>query len=168
MQFVVQPIERRPVIAGVAAKDRARLKTNHCVAAAPVRRLESITGGNKRIGAVTGDAARAPYTAADVAGGSCCYAGRIIYRHSHQPAMKEAAIVLAPISNIKNVAYDGQRRSLRLDPWSESRAVVLSPQFHVHRPARVDVTRVQVKGNDVMFLGRAVIRRRHRVQKERP
>src|SRR5262245_2034123 len=108
MLVVGQPIQRCPVIAGVAAKDRPRLKNNHCCAAAPVRRLESVTGGNKRIGAVTGDTASAPYTAACDAGGPCCYTGWIIYRHSHQPAMKRAAIRHAPISNIKNVAHDGQ------------------------------------------------------------
>src|SRR6266496_1037432 len=109
MRVEVQPIERHPVIARVAAKDWARLKTNHCVAAAPVRRLVSITGGNKRIGAVTGDAASAPYTAADIAGGPCCYTGWIIYRHSHQPAMIEAGIPEAPISDIKNVVLEVQR-----------------------------------------------------------
>src|SRR5205823_10397547 len=32
----VAPVGRRPVIAGIATKDRARLKTNHCFAALPV------------------------------------------------------------------------------------------------------------------------------------
>ena len=61
-----------------------------------------------------------------------------------------------------------ERRSLLLDRWSEGRAVVLSCQLHVHRPARIDGARVHVKRNDVMFYGRAAIGRRHRVQKERP
>ena len=61
-----------------------------------------------------------------------------------------------------------ERRSLLLDRWSEGRAVVLSRRLHVHRPAGIDVARVHVKGNDVMFLGRAAIGRGHRVQKERP
>src|SRR5207249_3922985 len=87
-----RPIERHPVIARIAAKYRARLKTNHCFTAAPGGRLESVSGANERTGAVTGDAASAPYTAADGAGGPCCHTGRIIYRHSHQPAMKDVAI----------------------------------------------------------------------------
>src|SRR4029077_4610560 len=85
-----RPIERHPVIAGIAAKDRARLKTNHCFTAIPdPSGVDTVTGGNERIGAVTGDTASAPYTAADgavqSAGGPCCYTGWIIYRHSHQP-----------------------------------------------------------------------------------
>src|SRR5581483_5738708 len=92
MLVEVQPIDRHPIIAGIAAKDRTRLKTNHCVAAAPGWRLESVTGANERIGAVTGDTARAPYTATDGAGGPCRYTGWIVYRHSHQPPMIEAAI----------------------------------------------------------------------------
>src|SRR5436305_1880339 len=60
-----RPIERHPVIAGITAKYRARLKTNHCFAAAPGGRLKSVSGANERIGAVTGYAASAPYTAAD-------------------------------------------------------------------------------------------------------
>src|SRR5437016_10298421 len=64
-----RPIERHPVNARIAAKYRARLKTNHCFTAAPGGRLESVSGANERTGAVTGDAASAPYTAADGAGG---------------------------------------------------------------------------------------------------
>src|SRR5437868_15425535 len=66
----VAPVGRCPVIAGIAAKDRARLKTNHCFAALPVPSI-SITGGNKWIGAVTGDSAHSPYrpTVDIVAGG---------------------------------------------------------------------------------------------------
>ena len=82
--------------------------------------------------------------------------------------MKEAAIPHAPISNIKNVAHDGERRSLQLNRCSEGRAVVLSRRLHVHRPAGVDGARVHVKRNDVMFYGRAAIGRNHCVQKERP
>ena len=61
-----------------------------------------------------------------------------------------------------------ERRSLHLDRWSEGRAVVLGHHLHVHRPARIDGARVHVKGNDVMFYGRAAIGRHHCVQKERP
>src|SRR5580704_1795766 len=122
----LEPIGGRPVIAGIAAKNRARLKTNHCFAAAPVAsRSGSVTGGNKRIGAVTGDAPDSPYTAAVKWSGSpCCYAGRIIYRHSHQPAMKVVAILHTPIPHIENVAHDGERRSLLLDRWNKVDPVV--------------------------------------------
>ncbi len=82
--------------------------------------------------------------------------------------MIEVAITHAPISNIKNVAQDGERRSLLLNRCSEARAVVLGCQLHVHRPAGIDGARVHVKGNDVMFYGRAAIGRNHCVQKERP
>src|SRR4029077_16678008 len=98
--------------------------------------------------------------------GPCRYAGWIIYRHAHQPAMIEVAIIHAPISNIKNVAHDAERRSLLLDRCSEGCAVVLSRQLHVHRPAGVDGTRVHVKRNDVMFYGRPAIGRNHCVQKK--
>src|SRR4029453_2774395 len=80
-----RPIERHPVIAGIAAKDRARLKPNYCFVAAPVRRLKSVTGANEQISAVTGHTASAPYTAADSAGRPCCYTDRIIYRYAHNP-----------------------------------------------------------------------------------
>src|SRR5206468_46246 len=151
-----------PVIAGRPSKDRARLKTNHCFAAAPdPSSVVSVAGGNEQIGAVTGDAANSPYTAAHGAGGPCRYAGRIIYWHAHQPAMIKVAIINAPIRNIKNVAHDGERSSLRLSRWSEGRAIVLGCQLHVHRPARIDGARVHIKGNDVMFYGRAAIGRNH-------
>src|SRR5215470_14083241 len=158
----VRPIERHPVIASIAAKDRARLKTNHCFTAIPdPSGVVTVTGGDVRIGAVTGDAARAPYTTAvdavEGAGGPCCYTGRIIYGHSHQPPIKKVAIPVAPISNVKNVAHNGERRALALDLWSESPTIVLSRQLHVHRPAGIDGAGVHVKGNDVMFLGYAAI-----------
>src|SRR4029453_1108594 len=90
-----RPVERHPVIAGIAAKDRARLKTNHCFTAIPdASGVVTVTGANERISAVTGDTASAPYPApegaAGGAGGPCCYTGRIIYRHSHSPAIKKA------------------------------------------------------------------------------
>ena len=82
--------------------------------------------------------------------------------------MKDVAIRVAPISNIKNVAHNAERRTLHLVRWNESRAIVLSRQLHVHRPARIDATRVHVKGNDVMFLSVAAIGRRQHAQKQRP
>jgi hypothetical protein len=171
----LDPIGWRPVIPGIAAKDRPRLEAYHGFAAAPGPPREgSVTGSNERIGAVTGHAANAPYRAAPYtriangAGGPCSYAAGIIYRHAHQPAMKTVAVLHTPISNIKNVTHDAERRSLLLDRCSEGRAVVLSCRLHVYRPAWVDGARVHAKRNDVMFLGRAAIRRDHCVQKERP
>src|SRR5216110_2454707 len=171
----LEPIGWYPVIAGITAKDRARLKANHCFAPTPDPSGEdSVTGRNEWIAAVTGHAANSPYGAApytnvaDGAGGPCCYAGWVIYRHAHQPAMIAVAIRHAPIPNVKNVAYDAERRPLLLDRCSEGRAVVLSRQRHVHRPAWVDGARVHVKRNDVMFDGRAAIGCNHCVQKKRP
>src|SRR5204863_696702 len=61
---IVEPVGRRPVITGIAGKDRPRLKTNHGFTAAPCpSSLESVTGGNERIIAVTGDTAYTPYGA---------------------------------------------------------------------------------------------------------
>jgi len=57
---------------------------------------------------------------------------------------------------------------LHLVRWNESCAVVLSRQLHVHRPAGIDGARVHVKGNDVMFLGRAAIGRRQTRSKRAP
>src|SRR4029077_2130588 len=157
------------------AKDWARLKTNYCFAASPgPSSVDSVTRGNERIIAVTGNTTDSPYRAAEGAGsggrGPCRNASWIIYRHSHQPAMVKVAIPHAPIPDIKNfgVAHDSQRRSLLLDRRSEGRAVVLSRHLHVHRPARIDGARVHVKGNDVMFYGRSAIGRDHCVQKQRP
>src|SRR4029077_8991407 len=95
-----RPIERHPVIAGIAAKDRTRLKANHCFTAIPdPSGVVTVTGANERIGAVTGDTASAPYTAAhgavEGAAGPCGYTGRIIYRHANQPAMIDVAIPMA-------------------------------------------------------------------------
>ena len=164
-----EPIDRSPIIAGRSAKDRARLKTNHCFAAAPdPSSVVSVAGGNVQIGAVTGDAANSPYTAAHGAGGPCRYAGWIIDRHAQDPAIIDVAIIHASICDIKNVTQDGQRRSLRLSRWSEGRAVVLGGHLHVHRPAGIDGARVYIKGNDVMLYGRAAIGRNHCVQKKRP
>jgi hypothetical protein len=97
------------------------LKTDHRFAAAPVpSSVDSITSGNKRILAVTSDAADAPYRAAMDAGGrGPCryYAGWIwiIYRHAHQPTMPVVAILHAPIPDVKNVIYYGECRSLLLN-----------------------------------------------------
>src|SRR5206468_7235820 len=162
----------RPVIAGITAKDRARLKTNHCFAPAPdPSSVVSVTSRNEWIRAITGHAANSPYAApgGTVSGarGPCRYAGWIIYRHAHQPAIKGGAIRHATISNIKNVAHDPECSSLLLDRCREGRAVVLGRQLHVHRPAGVDGTRVHVKRNDVMFDGRAAIGGDHCIQKKR-
>ena len=117
MTVKIEPVPRRPVIAGISAKNRARLEADDCFAAAPdSSSIGSVAGGNerKRIGAIAGDAADSPYRGAVcVRSGStspCCYcAGRVraIYRHSHQPAMIKIAIPHAPIPDIKNVAHDG-------------------------------------------------------------
>src|SRR5262249_40854721 len=134
-----KPVGRRPVIAGRSTKDRARLKTNHCFAAAPgPSGVVSVPGGNEGIATVTGDTASCPYTAAHGAGGPRCYAGWIVDRHTHQPAMPRGAVINAPIPNIKNVANDAERRSLRLDRGSEGRTVVLGCGLHIHRPTRVN------------------------------
>src|SRR5437870_1071347 len=105
----VAPVGRRPVIAGIAAKDRARLKTNDCFAALPVSSIR-ITGSNKRIGAVTGDSTHSPYRPTMIIragrGGPCRHAGRIIYRHAYQPTMINVAILHATISDIKDVTHD--------------------------------------------------------------
>ena len=116
----VEPIERRPEI----AKGQIRLKANDCFAATPASSsVDSVTGGNDRIDAVTGNAADAPYTAAVytvvVAGSPCCYAGWIIYWHAHEPAMPEIAILDTAIPDINNVARNAQRRSLLLNLRSE-------------------------------------------------
>jgi hypothetical protein len=110
----LEPVRRRPVIAGISVKDWARLEANHCFATAPGSSgADSVTSGHerKRIGAIAGDAADSPYRAAVGAGsggrGPCHNASWIIYRHSHQPAMISVAIPHAPIPDIKNVANDG-------------------------------------------------------------
>src|SRR5439155_21146896 len=134
------------VIAESSDQDRDRLKTNRCFAAAPdPSSVISVAVSNVQIGAVTGDAANSPYTAAHGAGGPCRYGGWIINRHAQQPAMIEVAIIQAPICDIKNVAQDGERGSLRLSRWSEGRAVVLGGHLHVHRPAGIDGARVHIK-----------------------
>src|SRR5439155_17367572 len=141
-----------PVVAGIFAKDWTRLKTNHCFAATPwvARLCERISGGNKRIVAVTSDTADTPDCAAVGAGGRgrspCCYGGWIVYRHPHQPAMIGTAISHAPITNIKNVTHDAEGRSLLLDLRSEVDPVVGGCRLHVHGPAGIDVARVNVKG----------------------
>src|SRR4029453_19302403 len=168
-----RPIERHPVITGIAAKDRARLKPNYCFTAIPdPSGAVTVPGANEQISAVTGHTARAPYTAADGAasgtGGPCCYTGRIIYRYAHQPSIKNVTIPVAPICNINNVAHDAERRTLHVVRWNESRAILMSRQLHIHRPARVNGPRVHVKRNNVMFLGRTAIGRGQRAQKQRP
>src|SRR5262249_23890083 len=127
----LEPIGWYPEIGGRSAKNRPRLKTNHCFAPTPDPSGEvSVTGSNEWIAAVTGHAANSPYGAvpytngADGAGGQCCYAAWVIYRHSHQPAMIDAAIPHAPISNIQNVAHDPECRSLLLDRCNEGTLVV--------------------------------------------
>ena len=122
----VEPIERRPVIGGDAAKDRARLEANHCFAATPVAAsVESVTSSNERIGAITGDAADAPYCAAvgarwPMPSHWLDYLSALP-RASHDRASQSPR---PPYANIKNVAHDAERRSLLLDRCSEGHAVV--------------------------------------------
>ena len=62
----IEPVERRPIIAGRAAKDRSWLKANHCFALAPCpARIESVTRSNEWISAITGNSPHAPCPAAD-------------------------------------------------------------------------------------------------------
>ena len=164
----VRPIGRRPVITGIAAKDRARLKANHCLAAAPGGRLKLLPVATNAFVPSLATPLTPHIPPPDGAVGPCRHASRIIYRHSHQPAMINVAIRHAPISNIKNVAHDGERRVLHLVRWNEGRAVVLSCQLHVHRPAGIDGARVHVKRNDVMFEGRSAIGRRSLRPKRAP
>src|SRR4030095_196690 len=81
----------------------------------------------------------------------CCYGGRITYRHSHQPAMPETAIPQAPISNVKNVAHDAERRSLLLDRCIEVDPVVCSCRLHVHGPAGIYLACIHIKRSNKMF-----------------
>src|SRR5206468_2249808 len=137
--------------------------------ALPIWGTERVTSGNKRVLPVASDAADSPYrTAVRVCGrGPCCHAGRIVYWHAYQPAMKRTAIRHTAVADIKNVAYDAECRSLLLNRRIKLYAVVCSCRLNVHRPARVDIACVHIQGKDEVFLGRATVRRDHRVQKER-
>ena len=144
------------------------MEANHRFAAAPVAAsIEGVSGSDERVYAVAGDATDSPHAPADGAGGPCRYAGWIIYRHAYQPAMKEAAIRHTPISNIKNVTHDAERRSLLLDRSSEGYAIVCSCRAHVHGPAAIDVACIHINGKDEMFLSLAAVGRSHCVQKQR-
>src|SRR5260370_16710208 len=58
-----RPIERHPVIAGVTAKDRPRLKTNHCFPAIPdPSAVVTLTPANKPIPPLPRTPAPPPYT----------------------------------------------------------------------------------------------------------
>ena len=129
--------------------------------------MESVTRSNERIYAVTGDATNGPYSPASDAGGPCCYAGRILYRHAYQPAPVVAPIRETPIRHIKNVAYDAERWSLQLDRCSERHPVVRSPLLHVNGPAGICVARVKIKREDKMLLGHASVGSDHCVEKKR-
>src|SRR4029077_11387845 len=74
------PIGGYPVIAGIAAEDRARLKTNHCFAATLVSvSVTRVTSRNEWIAAFTGHATDSPYRAALGACSPCCDISWIIY-----------------------------------------------------------------------------------------
>src|ERR1700756_4005176 len=146
-QIRVQVVEREPIcghpiIAGRSAEDWTGLEANYCFAAVPVS-----------IGAksVPGRARRGP----------CCYAGWIIDRDAHEPAMPNTEIPHTPISNIKNVAYNPECRSLLLGLRGEVDPVVCSCRLHVYGPAGIDVACVHVKGYDKMLLGCPAIRGDH-------
>src|SRR5690349_705626 len=96
-----QPIDRGPIVTGVTAKDRTRLKTNQCFATTPdPSRVVSIACSRKSISAITRNPANAPYPAAESAGSPCCYTGWIIDRYSEQPAMIQVTVPYASISDI--------------------------------------------------------------------
>src|SRR5215475_15199212 len=158
----LKPVCRHPIIAGVAAKGRARLETNHRFAAVPVAAgVKRVTGRNKWVFPVAGNPANAPYSTAPRTAmsraGPRRYSRGIIYGHAHKPAVKHTAIRHAPIPNIKNVTHDAERWSLLLNRCIEGFAVICSRLRHVHWPAGVDVACIYVKGNDEMFYGLTVI-----------
>src|SRR5438309_928742 len=105
---IVEPVGGRPKIAGISTKDWARLKANYCFTTVPgPSGIESVTGGNERIVAVTGDTTDAPDRAAVRAGAGarspCCHAGWVAYRHAHQPAMIKVALPHAAIADVMHV-----------------------------------------------------------------
>src|SRR5437016_354555 len=121
-----------PTTGGV---DRRRIspsnseRRNDGFAVAPVATsARRIARDNKRIHTISGDPANSPYCAAESPGvggrGPCCYGGWIIHGHSYQPAMPETAIPHAPITNIKNVTHNAERRPLLLNRCSKVDAVV--------------------------------------------
>ena len=80
----IEPVEWRPIIAGRAAEDRARLEADYCFPATPVTvGVVGITRGDEGIVSITGNAANSPYGAAKRICRPCHYTARVIDGHPY-------------------------------------------------------------------------------------
>src|SRR6266850_5038206 len=142
-----EPVFRHPIIGGQATKDRPGQKANHCLPTFPIWGTEGVTSDDKRVLPVARDSADSPYGTAVGFGGCspCCHAGRIVYGHAYEPAMKKTTIAHTPIADIKNVAYDAECRSLLLNRWNKIQAVVCGCRLNVHGPAGLDVACIHIQ-----------------------
>src|SRR4030095_9896854 len=152
-----EPVDRRPVVGGSAAKDWPGLQTNNCFTATPVASsVERIAGDHEHVCAITRDATMSPNSTTN--GSSCpgSHTGRITDWHADNPAVICAAI--AEVSGIRHVnhAIDHLKcGALVLDRRGKGQAVVPCSGVYIYRPAGLDCAGVHVQRKNKMLLGRA-------------
>ena len=146
------------------------MKANHRLAAAPgiTQICKGVTGDNKRIVSITGDAACCPYATAEPTGAPRRHVGRIIQRHPNHPAAIQATITkVAAVRYIKIVPHNSQRTTFTLHRRGKCRVVIRGGRTHIHRPPGINGSGVQIERKNQMFDGCATIGCRHGIQKKR-
>src|SRR4030095_15290122 len=142
-----EPVDRRPVVGGRATKDRPSLQTNNCFTATPVASsVERIAGDHEHVCAITRDATMSPNSTTN--GSSCpgSHTGRISDWHADNPAVKCSAIaVVARIRHVNHAIDQPECGALVLDRRSKGNVIVPGGGIHIHGPARISHSGVDVQ-----------------------
>ncbi len=151
-----EPIRRCPVVGGLTGPDRSRLQTDNRFAAHPVAAgIERVPCDDKHVGAIAGNAAVTPNTAAHGCCSPAMHIGRIVDVHADNPAM-----IIAAVPQVSGVGRRTRSRSPRASaPRSsctreiECNSVVHGRGVHIHRPAGIRGTGVHVQRINEMLDG---------------
>ena len=128
----IEPICRRPIVGRLTGASRAGLQPNNSFATHPITAgVESVAGDDKHVGAVAGNAAMPPNSAADRCRRPSHHASRqVVYLHAHHPAVIAAAV--AEISGVRHVhapVHKSERASVFLRQQNEEIPLYMAVAF---------------------------------------
>ena len=133
------------------------MQANYRFTASPnASSVKRVAGGDEHVGSITGDAAVSPNSATDGARCPGRNVGRIVDRNTHHPAVISAAISpVTGVGYIDNSIDQPQSSTLVLNIRIKNRAVVCRHGIHIHWPARISLTGIDVQRKNEMLLSRA-------------
>jgi hypothetical protein len=73
---------------------------------------------------------------------------------------------MAAIRHVKDVSDDAERTAFTLHFRIKRQTLIVSGRIHIHWPARINRSGIQIERKDQMFLGRAAVGRCHGIQEE--